>query len=160
MLSAYDATASLLSLSGDGGGAPVFEVRYLAMTKESVVERVGLERLRPVPAASTPYRVFKSTLDGIQVEDDVELQWKGMASHPFGWCARRRPPSPCWRMLLADAAGRRQLPHAAPLTLVLLAGCRAGGWAGWWTSSRTAWPSCSGGRCWAGWRCWLPQCTP
>jgi hypothetical protein len=82
--SAYDATASLVTLAGEGS-APVFAVSYLAMTKEAVVEAVGIERLRAVPAGSRAFRVYRSTLAGIQVDDDVELQWKGMASHPFGW---------------------------------------------------------------------------
>jgi hypothetical protein len=124
LLSAYDASASLLSLAGeDGKGGPTFSVRYLPMTRDCVLEQATLDRLRAVPASSRPFRVFKSDLGSIKPGDDVELQWKGMKGHPFGWWLshvkevyddrmvlmfRQYPEHSPWRIVMAPLSGWRE----------------------------------------------------
>ncbi|EFN55560.1 hypothetical protein CHLNCDRAFT_134034 [Chlorella variabilis] len=96
LLSSYDATCSLTPatarglLRGDAAQPMRFTARYLCMGQmPAVVEaEVAQERLRLAPAGSSPFAVFgggSTSSAGLCIGEEVEVQWKGRRSHPFGW---------------------------------------------------------------------------
>lgn len=123
VLSAYDSMVSLevdcLRLNGEpGDGTPTFTARYLPMGRMAAVMETGLtvDRLRLPPPGSHHGMVYCGNLDGLQVGEEVEVQWKGRKSHPFGWwfgCVqaicpdsitlafKQYPPASVWRTVRA-----------------------------------------------------------
>jgi len=93
-LSAYDATVALHtpphahSASEPGLAELTFAATYLPMGRRAPVTEAGISvaRLRCVPAGSDASAAMShNDLVGLQVGASVEVQWKGMKNHPFGW---------------------------------------------------------------------------
>lgn len=124
-LSAYDAVVHL-EKDPEGGDEPRFVAKYLPMLRDTVLESdVTLSRLRAVPVGTHPHRVFQSTELKLGVGEEVEVQWKGLRGHPFGWwlgvvnsvyldkvviAFQQYPSSSPWRQVSVPLCTKKEAP--------------------------------------------------
>lgn len=90
-LSAYDAVAKIaprpgFSASTVSDSCYTIQAEYLPMSSTRVREQnLSLSRLRPIVPNCTPYQVYPTDFASLNVGQEVEVQWKGMRGHPYGW---------------------------------------------------------------------------